>query len=121
MSERLGSVVIEGVEPQVDGGRHAVKRIAGEDVTVFADIYKEGHDVLAAVVRYKQLSPAADASDWREVPMKPTVNDRWEATFQVPKIGRYVFTVEAWTDWYASWSHELERKVAVGQNVHSEL
>ncbi|MEF8716043.1 MAG: maltotransferase domain-containing protein, partial [Accumulibacter sp.] len=39
-------VIIEAVEPQVDGGRFPIKRVVGEKVAVTADIYKEGHDKL---------------------------------------------------------------------------
>ncbi len=121
MSERLGSVVIEGVSPKVDGGRYPAKRIAGERVRIEADIYKEGHDVLAAVVRWRQEIPTTDQSPWAEVPMQPAGNDHWFAEFPLARAGRYVFTVEAWTDWYASWADELRRKVAAGQRVPSEL
>ena len=58
---RAGSMVIEAVTPELDGGRSAVKRIAGEALHVEADVFKEGHDVLAAVVWWRQVSPGADA------------------------------------------------------------
>ncbi|HEY1335019.1 MAG TPA: maltotransferase domain-containing protein, partial [Myxococcaceae bacterium] len=51
---RAASMVIEAVTPELDGGRSAVKRIAGEPLHVEADIFKEGHDVLAAVVWWRQ-------------------------------------------------------------------
>lgn len=38
MGERLASTIIEAVAPQIDGGRYPVKRLAGERVTVSADI-----------------------------------------------------------------------------------
>ena len=40
--------LIEDIYPCVDGGRYPVKRIAGESVEVWADIFREGHDVFAA-------------------------------------------------------------------------
>ena len=57
MPERRGSTVIENVQPQLDGGRYPVARLAGEPLRVTADIFKEGHDELAAVVRWRQLTP----------------------------------------------------------------
>jgi starch synthase (maltosyl-transferring) len=48
-------VIIEAVEPQVDGGRFPIKRVVGEKVTVSADIYKEGHDKLAAVLKVRKV------------------------------------------------------------------
>lgn len=40
--QALRRVVIEGVEPQVDGGRFPIKRTIGEKVQVRADIYADG-------------------------------------------------------------------------------
>ena len=118
---RAASMVIEAVSPELDGGRSAVKRIAGEPLRVEADIFKEGHDLLAAVVWWRQVAPSADAGPWRAVPMRPLGNDRWTAEVTLGPPGRVVFTVEAWPDPYRSWVSELERKVAVGRDVRSEL
>ena len=70
MSSRIGSILIENVQPELDGGRYPVKRVAGETATVEADLFKEGHDVLVAVVRWRQASPKGQETDWQEVPMK---------------------------------------------------
>ena len=120
-SGRAGSIVIESVTPELDGGRSAVKRLAGEPLRVEADVFKEGHDVLAAVVWWRQISPHTEAGPWRAVPMHPLGNDRWAADVLLGPPGRVVFTVEAWPDAYRSWLSELERKVAVGRDVRSEL
>ncbi|MCI0572476.1 MAG: alpha-1,4-glucan--maltose-1-phosphate maltosyltransferase [Myxococcaceae bacterium] len=119
MSARTGSIIIEGVSPEIDAGRHPVKRVVGESLTVEADVFKEGHDVLAAVVRYRQLTP--QSTEWQERAMKPLGNDRWQATFALPRNGRYAYTVEAWPDLFATWVSELKRKVDAGRDVHSEL
>ena len=44
MAGRIGSTVIENVQPQIDCGRHPVKSAVGEPVRVTADVFKEGHD-----------------------------------------------------------------------------
>ncbi len=118
---RAASMVIEAVTPEIDGGRSAVKRIADEPLHVEADIFKEGHDVLAAVVWWRQVSPEAEAGPWRAVPMHPLGNDRWSADVTLGPPGGVGFTIEAWPDTYRSWVSELERKVAVGRDVQSEL
>ena len=69
MPARLGTVIIENVQPQVDGGRYPVKRAAGETVRVTADVFKEGHDELAVVLRWRQLTP--NSTEPREVAMRP--------------------------------------------------
>ncbi len=119
MTERIGSIVIEGVGPKVDDGRYPIKRVVGESLTVRADIFKEGHDVLAAVVRWQQRVPPS--SVWREAPMRPLGNDAWATEVPLTTVGRVAFTVEAWPDAYRTWVSELERKVAVGRDVASEL
>ena len=47
---RPATVVIENVNPLVNGGRYPVKRVVGEALELTADIFKEGHDVISAVV-----------------------------------------------------------------------
>jgi starch synthase (maltosyl-transferring) len=114
-------VVIESVRPELDGGRHAVKRVVGDTFTVEADLFKEGHDVLVAIVRWRQSSPAEQQTPWSEVPMRALGNDLWVAEFPLARNGRYEYTVEAWADLFATWASELKRKVDVGRDVRSEL
>ncbi|HZJ69808.1 MAG TPA: maltotransferase domain-containing protein, partial [Planctomycetota bacterium] len=47
------AIWIERLEPCVDDGRFPVKREVGDLLEVSADIFKEGHDTLAAVIRYR--------------------------------------------------------------------
>ncbi len=110
-------VIIEGVSPEVDGGRYPVKRVVGELVEVSADIFAEGHDVLKAIVKHR---PKASGS-WTEVAMTPGVNDLWTAAFPVDSVGLQEYTIEAWVDRFASWFKELGKKVAADLEVSSEL
>jgi starch synthase (maltosyl-transferring) len=113
------AIVIQDVTPQIDDGRYAVKREVGDDVEVGATIFREGHDKLTAVVLFRR----SDESAWREASMT-LVNpglDRWAGSFPVSDNTTYVYTVEAWTDVYESWSIELEKKLAAGQDVSVEL
>jgi starch synthase (maltosyl-transferring) len=112
-----GRVIIEDVTPQVDEGRYPAKRTAGEDVVVEADVFADGHDVLAAVVLWRQRGSAA----WRETAMAPLGNDRWRGSFTAAgEFSTYEFTVEGWVDRRATWQHGLEVKIAAGQDVASE-
>jgi hypothetical protein len=54
--------VIETITPAIDGGRFAVKRIAGDRVEVEADCFTDGHDSLACIVRYRREEETA----WQE-------------------------------------------------------
>ncbi|HEY0376692.1 MAG TPA: maltotransferase domain-containing protein, partial [Pyrinomonadaceae bacterium] len=64
--------VIEDVTPAVDGGRFAIKRVAGEEVVVEAACFAHGHEKVDCCVRYR--GPGEDA--WREAPMQSLGNDR---------------------------------------------
>jgi starch synthase (maltosyl-transferring) len=110
-------VLIDGVTPEIDGGRFPIKRIVGATVIVTADIFAEGHDRLAAVLCFRPPRTAA----WREVAMQPLVNDRWHGQFTVSQLGEYEYTIVAWVDHFASWRSSLIKKFAAGLNVASEL
>lgn len=119
MAGRAGSISIENVQPQLEGGRYPVKRAAGELVRVSADVFKEGHDGLVVVARYRQLTPRSDEP--REVRLRPLGNDAWEGHLPLPLNGLYAFLIEAWPDQVRTWADELRRKVDAGREVRSEL
>jgi starch synthase (maltosyl-transferring) len=110
-------VVIEGVMPEIDAGRFAAKRVIGEEVTVEADVFTDGHDLLGAEVLHRH----EDAGEWSMAPMVLVENDRWRGSFVVEAIGRHVFTVRGWVDHFATWRRGLEKKAAAGQDVSLEL
>lgn len=106
----------EDIFPCVDGGRYAVKRVAGERVDVWADIFREGHDVLAAAILWRRQ----DEADWQRSPLTLDTNDRWHGQFTPPEPGAYIFELEAWTDQFATWRKEFLLKQNAGQNVDLE-
>jgi len=97
--------------PMIDCGRYPSKRTVGDSVTVSADIFSDGHDVLRAVV--KSCPPGGEG--WHERPLRRidahVDGDRWAGDFAVDAIGRWSWTIEAWVDAFASWRDELRRKV----------
>lgn len=86
------SVIIEGVTPEIDSGRWAVKREIGDTVTVEADIYKEGHEPFEAYLLWRLRG----AKQWHRVPMEHIDNDRHRAEFTVAEVGFYEYTVAGW-------------------------
>jgi starch synthase (maltosyl-transferring) len=99
----------------IDCGRFAAKRTVGEGVQVSADIFSDGHDVLRAVVRFCEPG----SKRWKERPLRRidahVDGDRWAGEFEVTRLGRYTWTVEAWVDPFAGWREEMRRKLQVGQ------
>lgn len=111
-------IVIENVQPSLDGGRYPVKRVVSALCTISADIYRDGHDPLLAQIRYRR----AKARTWVTERMRYEFNsDRWFADVTLSEIGRWRFTVEAWTDYFGSWSDALSKKVDAGLDVSVEL
>ncbi|MDQ3066688.1 MAG: DUF3416 domain-containing protein [Actinomycetota bacterium] len=104
-------IQIQDVRPLVDGGRYPVKATLGDPVEIAATIFKDGHDILRAVVRYR----AAGTRKWLERALEPVGNDRWEGSFDADELGRWQFTIEAWVDRYATMLDELDRKLAAKQ------
>ncbi len=110
-------VVLENVSPFVDGGRFPAKSSVGETVRVEIDAFTDGHDRLSVTLRHRISS----TSMWQDVDMSPLVNDRWFGEFDVHAIGWHEFTVVGWVDRFATWRHDLQKRVAAGQNVAVDL
>ena len=110
-------IYIEDIFPAVDSGRFPVKRIAGEPVEVWADIFRDGHAVLAAQLIWR----AEDSKQWSRNPLKFHQNDRWFGSFTPEAPGRYRYAIEAWTDAFGTWRHDYIAKRDAGQDVTLEL
>ncbi|MGO9821270.1 MAG: alpha-1,4-glucan--maltose-1-phosphate maltosyltransferase [Solirubrobacteraceae bacterium] len=109
-------IVIQYPTPSVDDGRYPVKRCVGDRVTVETDVFRDGHDLLRAVISY--LGP--DDTGWHEAEMHRIDAHlggvRWAGEFEVDRSGRWEYTIQAWTDLFGTWRDELARKVAAGQD-----
>lgn len=110
-------VIIENVQPLVDGGLYPAKRTAGERVDVSAAIFGDGHDHIRAEVLYKKESATA----WQRVEMTPTFNDEWKASFYVTEQGIYVYTIQAWVDHFDTWYDGFKKKANAKIDVTVEL
>ena len=106
----LRHIVIEDLSPAIDGGRFPIKRVVGEPCVVEADIFRDGHQTIRAAVKYRRKSDER----FSEVLMAPLDNDRWRGEFVPLENGRYVYTVEAWTDLFDSWLSDFRKKVRFG-------
>jgi starch synthase (maltosyl-transferring) len=116
MQARSNRIAIEAVTPEIDSGRFAIKRVLGDKVSVSADIFADGHDVIRGVLRFRHEAE----SEWTEVPLKPLVNDRWQAEFVVARLGRYYYTVQAWIDTFQTWRRNLSKKIELGEDSAAE-
>ena len=110
MLRAFPSAVIENLRPLLDGGRYPVKRVIGEDLAVEADVFKDGHDVVAAALKWRTLGETR----WQETPMQHQDNDRWRGVCTLYENAIYEYTVEAWTDTFRGWREEFTKKFEAG-------
>lgn len=110
-------VYINGVSPELNHGRYPIKRTIGEPVSVTAEMFADGHDVIRAKLLYKHERQR----NWREIDMVETTQDHFSAAFTVVKKGTYLYTVSAWIDHALSWYRDIGKKIQDGQKVAVEL
>jgi starch synthase (maltosyl-transferring) len=110
-------IIIEGVKPEIDGGRFPCKRVVGDELVVEADIFTDGHEALSA----RLLSRFERERRWREAVMDFLGNDRWRASFALEKQGRYRYTLEAWLDPFKGWRRDMQKRLSAYQDVSVDL
>ncbi len=117
-AEELPRLVIESLTPQLDGGRYPIKRLLGQVVDVGVNIFKDGHDLIAAHILYRQVG----TEEYRSAPLTYHFDvDRWFGSFKADRAGRWEYTVEAWPDRYGTFRSDLGKRLNAGQDVRSEL
>ena len=112
----LTPIVIDDVRPRTPAGFPA-KAVTGEAVTVSAVLLADGHDRLAARVRWRHMGD----DEWASAPLARRDDGRWDGTITPAVIGAHELVIDAWTDRYATWRHEMDVKVAAGNDVEVEL
>jgi starch synthase (maltosyl-transferring) len=114
-AEAPGRIVLQHPTPSVDGGRYPAKRCVGDTVRVEVDAFRDGHDLIRVLVAYR--GPGDE--EWRENELSRLDAHlggvRWHGTFAVDRVGRWAYTIRAFTDVFGTWRDELERKLAAGQ------
>ncbi len=114
----LPRIVIDDLRPRTPTGAFPAKATAGEAVDVSADIFTDGHDLLAA----RALARRTGTGRWHQaVPLVHLGNDRWQGTVRFEELGDHEVVVEAWTDRFATWRRDTIVKAGAGQDVTTEL
>jgi len=104
-------IVIEAVQPEIDGGRFPIKRVPGEFVIVEADVFADGHDSIECALLYRRQ----DTSEWTATPMRPLGNDRWRGEFRASDLVLYAYTIEGWVDPFSTWRKDLVKRIDANQ------
>ncbi|GAB3208021.1 alpha-1,4-glucan--maltose-1-phosphate maltosyltransferase [Marinactinospora thermotolerans] len=109
----IGRFPILDIAPVVDLG--PAKAVAGETFPVSATVFREGHDSLSAgVVLWDPQGRRRPLVPMREL---APGTDRYGAEVTVSSEGRWTFGIEAWSDPFATWRHNAEIKIPLGQDV----
>jgi len=110
-------VLIEHVRPEIDAGRFPIKRVLGDELAIEADVFVDGHDLLAVrLIHWPEGESGA-----RECVMEPRGNDVFAAQIALEKHGLWYYTVEAWVDAFATFRAGLKKKFDAKQDVRVEL
>jgi starch synthase (maltosyl-transferring) len=111
-------IPITDVSPLVEHGRYPVKATVGETVTVTANVFREGHDLLGAGV----VLTDPRGKDRPLVPMSKTDEpDAYTADVTPDAEGAWTYRIESWSDPYATWQHAAEIKIAAEIDVELML
>jgi len=115
-SERIP---ITDVAPVIECGRYPAKAVVGEQLTVAATVFREGHDALGVNV----VLTSADGATSPFTPMRLVApgTDRYEAVVMATAAGPSTFHVEAWGDPIETWRHDARIKVPEGQDIELML
>ncbi len=109
-------IAIEGIEPEIDGGRFPARAVQDRPFTVEADVFCDGHEVTRCALLHRSDGEA----DWTETEMTFLGNDRWTATVVFPQVGPAAYTIIAWRDLFAHWHKDTAKKIAAGLDVALE-
>ena len=111
----LGRLGLSDVSPTVAGGEFSARAVVGEHVPVAATVFREGHDAIAANVRWSPPG-RGHARFVRMVPGAPGL-DQWLAEVVPDEPGLWTFSIEAWSDPLSTWHHSLTVKLDAGQDA----
>lgn len=137
-----GRIEIDDVQPVVSCGTYPAKAVVGEVIPVSAEVWREGHEAVAAtlVVRYlgtrypqvtdargtKTVQAAVQAGE-QDAAVAEKVKPRhfamtmglepfvFHGQFAPDRVGLWTFRVDGWGDPIHSWRHGLVAKLDAGQ------
>src|SRR3954453_2558700 len=111
----IGRIPISNVAPVVECGRWPAKAAVGEHITISATVFREGHDAVAA--NAVLVSPDGREQPFNRMRALGGGTDDWQTQALVDTEGEWTFRIEAWSDPIATWRHDAEIKIPLGQDV----
>ena len=134
--EQFGRVNVLDITPSAENGLYPARVELGEAFKVTAQVFIEGRTKAGATVSVRNTR----GTEKGRFPMTCTNPglDRWEAMVKIgdhsdlkpwedgyadvkKQLGEWHIVVEGWEDTYASWLHDAQIKVEVGDDVENAL
>ncbi|NLE97615.1 MAG: alpha-1,4-glucan--maltose-1-phosphate maltosyltransferase [Propionibacterium sp.] len=111
----FGRIPVTGISPVLEGGTYPVKAVVHERVRITANVFREGHDAVAASVILTSPSGRQRRVDMRQI--EPIGLDIWEAHVRMAEEGDWTYRVEGWSDPWGTWTYNAEKKLPAGVDV----
>ena len=108
---RLG---LDDIRPTITMGRLPAKAVVGEMVPVFALVWREGHDAVAATLQVTDPDGVTTAYPMVAELQNP---DNHHGVFVPDREGDWWYRVEAWSDPIATWRNAVTKKMGAGQGA----
>jgi starch synthase (maltosyl-transferring) len=110
----IGRIPIRDLSPVQPEDRWPAKAFAGEVVPFGATVFRDGHDLIG--VELLLVDPEGKQTQYRMAAGAPGT-DRWEVLARLERQGTWRFRVQARGDDWASWLHDADIKIPLGQDV----
>ncbi|MEW1954050.1 alpha-1,4-glucan--maltose-1-phosphate maltosyltransferase [Terrabacter sp. NPDC080008] len=107
----MGRIPVSDVRPLVDCGRRPAKSVVGEEFTVRAKVFREGHDAVNATAVL--TDPDGGDHYFAMHSVNPGLSE-WATTVSADREGWWTYRVEGWSDPYATWVHDAGIKIEAG-------
>jgi len=111
----VGRLGLNSIHPVISLGEFPSRAVVGEHVPIEATVFREGHDAVAASVRWR--SPAGVEAGFNRMHPLGGGTDRWRTEVVADTTGMWNFVIETWGDPLATWYHAIEVKVDAGQSA----
>ncbi len=110
-------IVIENIQPVVEGGLIPARGCAGLAQHVSCRAYSHGTRIIGAEVDY--LVPGSRT--WKNVILSPGPEDTFSGWFPLPRSGTYKFRITAWYDDLRTWLRDTTAWKQSGENVDADI
>ncbi|GAA4660512.1 alpha-1,4-glucan--maltose-1-phosphate maltosyltransferase [Arthrobacter cryoconiti] len=112
---RFGRIPVTNVQPVIEDGAFPAKAVRGAGIFVTAVVFREGHDAVGATAVLFDPS----GTEVERTPLRPLGkgSDAWGGVLTPSTVGAWSFTVEGWSDPYATWAHNAQVKINAGVDV----